>query len=203
VRSTPRRARRSRPSGDSPPTGGRIPLDRLPLVDDAIALRRFYESDAEAIAHACRDPEIPRWTFMAEGLTVPQARQWIARADDALHEANGLRLAIVDANDGMFMGQVGIGRLDWNERVGEIFYWMTAEARGRGVASRATKLLAAWAFEVLNLARIEIVVDPENESSQRVAAAAGFTREGVLRSYQRFKDGRMDAVMFSRLPTDP
>ena len=35
-----------------------------------------------------------------------------------------------------------------------------------------------------------------------VALAAGFTREGVLRSYQRFKDGRMDAVMFSRLPTD-
>ena len=175
----------------------------MPLDDDVVALRRFYDSDAEAIAHACRDPEIPRWTFMAENLTVPQARQWIERADDALHQATGLRLAIVDSGSGNFLGQIGIGRLDWNERVGEIFYWVAGEARGRGVATRATKLLAAWAFDVLNLARIEIVVNPDNEPSQRVAASAGFTREGVLRSYQRFKDGRMDAVMFSRLPTDP
>ena len=80
---------------------------------------------------------------------------------------------------------------------------MTAPARGRGVAARATKLLSAWAFDVLHLARIEITVDPRNDASQRVALAAGFTQEGVLRSYQRFKDGRMDAVMFSRLPGDP
>lgn len=181
----------------------RIPLDRLPLHDDTIALRLFVDADAEAIALACRDLEIPRWTFMAEGLTVPQAREWIRRADDALRNAKGLRLAIVDANDGRFLGQIGIGRLDWNEQVGEIFYWLAAEARGRGVAARAVRMLAAWAFDVLNLARIEIVVDPANDASQRVATAAGFTREGVLRSYQRFKDGRMDAVMFSRLPTDP
>ena len=87
-------------------------------------------------------------------------------------------------------------------RDNEIFYWVTAPARGRGLATRAAKLLSGWAFDVLDLARIEITVDPRNDTSQRVALAAGFTREGILRSYQRFKDGRMDAVMFSRLPTD-
>ena len=72
----------------------------------------------------------------------------------------------------------------------------------RIVATSATKLLSAWAFDVLHLARIEITVDPRNTASQRVALTAGFTHEGTLRSYQRFKDGRMDAVMFSRLPGD-
>jgi RimJ/RimL family protein N-acetyltransferase len=206
VRSTPRRARRSPRSGDSAVSGGRlerIPLDRLPLTDRVVSLRQLEISDASAIATACRDPEIPRWTFMSEGLTVPQARAWIETAHDALQRGRSLRLAITDAVEGTFLGQVGIGDLDWNQQVGEIFYWVAAPARGRGVATRAAKLLAAWAFEVLNLARIEITVDPRNNGSQRVALAAGFTREGVLRSYQRFKDGRMDAVMFSRLPGDP
>jgi RimJ/RimL family protein N-acetyltransferase len=180
----------------------RISLDALPLTDGVIALRRFELTDAPAIVEACRDPEIPRWTFMPEGLTVPQARAWIERAFDALQHARVVRLAIVDARDGSFLGQVGIGDLDWEQQVGEIFYWVAAPARGRGVATRATRLLTAWGFEELRLARIEITVDPENERSQRVAKGAGFTREGVLRSYQRFKDGRMDVVMFSRLPSD-
>jgi RimJ/RimL family protein N-acetyltransferase len=172
------------------------------LTDGDLALRPFVFADASAVAQACRDPEIPRWTFMPEGLTVPQARAWIERAHDALQRARAVRFAITDSADGTFLGQVGIGDLDWADQVGEIFYWIAAPARGRGVATRATKLMAAWAFDVLNLARIEITVDPQNEASQRVALGAGFTREGVLRSYQRFKDGRMDAVMFSRLPTD-
>jgi RimJ/RimL family protein N-acetyltransferase len=167
-----------------------------------VLLRLFQLADATAVATACRDPEIPRWTFMPEGLTVPQARAWIERAHDAQQRARAIRFAITDATDGTFLGQVGIGDLDWEQQVGEIFYWIAAPARGRGVATSATRLLAAWAFDVLHLARIEITVDPDNEASQRVALAAGFTREGVLRSYQRFKDGRMDAVMFSRLPSE-
>ncbi len=139
---------------------------------------------------------------MPERLTVPQARDWIERAEDTYQRARAVRFAIVDVATDQFAGQIGIGHLDWEQQMGEIFYWLAADARGKGFAARATRLVTAWAFDVLNFARIEITVDPENVASQRVATAAGFTREGVLRSYQRFKDGRMDAVMFSRLPTD-
>ena len=180
----------------------RIPLDRIPLGDGDLLLRPFVVSDADAVAAACRDPEIPRWTYMADGLTPAHARDWIKRAHDAQQRARALRLAIVDADDGTFLGQVGIGKLDWDQRVGEIFYWVVAGARGRGIAWRATCLLADWAFDALALARIEIIVNPHNEASLRAATAAGFTREGLLRSYQVFKGGRMDAVMFSRLPDD-
>ena len=140
---------------------------------------------------------------MARGLTVRQARDWIRRAEDARQYGRAVRFAIVDANDGSFLGQAGIGSLDWHDLVGEVFYWVVAEERGRGIASRSARLVSDWAFTSLGLARVEITVDPANERSQRAAERAGFVREGVLRSYQRFKDGRMDAVMFSRLPNDP
>jgi RimJ/RimL family protein N-acetyltransferase len=66
---------------------------------------------------------------------------------------------------------------------------------------RAVRLIARYAFEELGLGRVELITDPDNRSSQRVAEKVGFTREGVLRSHLLHPDGRRrDSVMFSLLP---
>jgi RimJ/RimL family protein N-acetyltransferase len=57
-------------------------------------------------------------------------------------------------------------------------------------------------IEYLELGRVEIRVDVENDASQLVAEAAGFTRESVLRSRAESKGRRWDEVMFSLLPAD-
>ncbi len=56
-------------------------------------------------------------------------------------------------------------------------------------------------MDELALQRLELITDPENHASQRVAAKVGFQREGVLRSHLPHPDGRRrDSVMFSLLP---
>jgi RimJ/RimL family protein N-acetyltransferase len=61
--------------------------------------------------------------------------------------------------------------------------------------------LARYAFEDLELGRLELITDPDNAASQRAAEKAGFTREGVLRSHLLHPDGRRrDSVMFSLVP---
>jgi RimJ/RimL family protein N-acetyltransferase len=57
-------------------------------------------------------------------------------------------------------------------------------------------------FANLHPARIELVTDPDNVASQRVAEKAGFVREGILRAYHEHRGRRVDVVMFSLLPTD-
>jgi RimJ/RimL family protein N-acetyltransferase len=52
------------------------------------------------------------------------------------------------------------------------------------------------------VARLELMTHVDNEASQAVARAAGFTREGVLRSYATLGCGISDVVMFSLLPGD-
>ena len=84
----------------------------------------------------------------------------------------------------------------------EIGYWIAREARRRAVGARATRLLARWALTDLGLERLELLANPENEASQRLAKRAGFTREGVLRSYRRRHGRREDLVMFSLLAED-
>jgi RimJ/RimL family protein N-acetyltransferase len=72
--------------------------------------------------------------------------------------------------------------------------------RGRGVASRAARLLSDWALTGLGLRRVGVLADPDNVAAQRAAQKAGFVREGVLRAIRQ--DPRTgeprDLVVFSR-----
>jgi RimJ/RimL family protein N-acetyltransferase len=102
--------------------------------------------------------------------------------------------------DGQVVGSVGM-TVSESEQTGTIGYWCVPAHRGRGVVTRAVGLLCRYAFDELHLERLQLVADPDNQASQRVAEKAGFTREGVLRSHLRHPDGRRrDSVMFSLLP---
>ncbi len=78
-------------------------------------------------------------------------------------------------------------------------YWLAPEARGRGVATRALRLAVAWAFAERGVELLELLAEPENEPSCRVAERGGFRREGVLRRYLPTPRGRRDVVIFSLL----
>ena len=61
-------------------------------------------------------------------------------------------------------------------------------------------VLAGWALEE-DFGRVELITDPDNVASQRVAEKVGFGREGVMRAHTLHRDGRRrDAVLFSLLP---
>ena len=95
---------------------------------------------------------------------------------------------------------IGLGVNSMNYR-GRIGYWVAAPARGRGVCTRALRLLSGWALDELELQRVDLITNPDNLASQRVAEKVGFRREGVLRAHLRHPDGRIrDSVMFSLLP---
>ncbi|HZT66855.1 MAG TPA: GNAT family N-acetyltransferase [Acidimicrobiales bacterium] len=170
------------------------------LEAGGVALRTFEERDAPDVAEACRDRDILRFTFMPDGLTDQGALEWIRRGMEWWPRGN-LRFAIVKADSDRVVGQVGLG-VDERHRSAEGYYWVAAPERGRGVASTALGLVVDWAF-TLGLERIFLLIHPQNEASNRLAARMGFTREGVLRSYEPVKDDRPDLVSWSLLPGDP
>jgi RimJ/RimL family protein N-acetyltransferase len=176
-----------------------IPLPDPPLSDGEILLRPWKRADAAALTAACRDPEIPRWTVVPRDYTERHARDFIDATAADLASGRELALAVVRHEDGSLLGAVGIASFDWVDLKAEIGYWVAAEARRGGVASRATRLAAEWALTRLGLERLELLAHPENEASQLVAERAGFTREGTLRRYRRRHGVREDLVMFSLL----
>jgi [ribosomal protein S5]-alanine N-acetyltransferase len=100
---------------------------------------------------------------------------------------------------GEVVGAVGLRLHEDYALQGSIGYWVAPEARGRGIATAALRIVSRWALRELGLPRVQLVTDPENEPSQRVAEAAGFRRDGLLRSYIELQGGRRDCVLYSLL----
>lgn len=95
------------------------------------------------------------------------------------------------------LGCVGLNRIDREARSANLGYWIGEAHRGRGLATWAATWTAAYGFRELGLARIEILVLPDNAPSLRVAAKLGAVREAVLPGAIEFQDRRADAVLFS------
>ena len=178
-----------------------LPLPDPPLTDGDIRLRPWERRDVPAVTAACQDPEIPRWTVVPHNYTERHARDFIGGTAADLAAGRELALAIVDFEDRV-LGALGLSNFDWPDLKAEIGYWVVAEARRRGVGARGTRLLALWAIASLGLERVELLANPGNEASLRLAERAGFTREGVLRRYRRRHGVREDLVMFSMLAED-
>ena len=178
------------------------PLPTPQLTDGEIAIRGRRESDIPAVVRACQDPEIPRYTRVPDNYTEAEARLFFSVADRRRDAGESLDLMVVEAPDGRVLGSIGLHMVPGDAHRAQIGYWVAASARGRGVATRAVGLLSRWAMQELRLERLDLRTLPENERSQRVAEAAGFTREGLLRSFDEHKGRRVDLVMYSLLPRD-
>ncbi|MGD0019909.1 MAG: GNAT family N-acetyltransferase [Candidatus Limnocylindrales bacterium] len=174
-----------------------------PLSDGIVALRPYRADDAPAVTVACQDPEIQRWIpIIPVPYTEADARRFILMTLQAWHDGTGYEFAIVDAATDRFVGSIGL-HLGPNPRLHAIGYLVAPEARRRGVASRALRLVTRWGFEHIHIERLALWTLPGNVASQAVAETAGFRFEGLVRNWISDRDDLpADAVMYSMTPED-
>jgi RimJ/RimL family protein N-acetyltransferase len=113
-------------------------------------------------------------------------------------DAKSLVEACAEDASRMF-GAVGLHAVSLTRRRAEIGYWTAPWARSQGVAQAALELLSDWALGPLGLERLDLYVEPENETSQRVAERAGYKRGALVRSGIALRGRRYDMLRFTRL----
>jgi RimJ/RimL family protein N-acetyltransferase len=173
-----------------------------PLADETVLLRPWRETDVADGLMAFSDPIIQRFSWpQAAPFTEVDARDYFDGQVAARLRGEEVQFALVEPGDEeAVLGCASLHSLNREQASAVVGYWLAPQARGRGVASSAVRLLAMWAFTTLGLARIELTCGPDNKASQRVAARCGFVCEGVMRSHMAFKGGRRNTVLFSLLP---
>jgi RimJ/RimL family protein N-acetyltransferase len=172
------------------------------LSDGVVLLRPFTHGDGPAIARNCSDPEVPRWTRVPSPYTEAHADLYVDRMEVDAARGEAVSFAVCAVGEGLALGSITLQRFDWDARRCEIGYYLGAAGRGRGLMTRAVRVVTPWGFAALGLRRLEIHAATGNPASQRVAERAGYVREGILRSYQQLKGVRQDLVCYSQLPED-
>jgi RimJ/RimL family protein N-acetyltransferase len=161
-------------------------------------LRPYRQQDVEADLAAVEHPSSARW-LNSHSTGDPSGDLGTVEAELAADRM--LVLTIADPEDDRYLGAIVLFARE--AETGELAYIVAPEARGRGLAPRALRVLGDWAFAELGMRRLQLRIEPENEISHAVALRAGYQREGTLRSAFVVRGRRADVVMYSRLPGDP
>ncbi|KAF2779862.1 acetyltransferase [Streptomyces sp. OM5714] len=151
------------------------------LRTDRLRLRPFTDADGDRLfalhgnTRVMRYWDSPPWTERA------RAERFLANCRTLEDEGTGARTAIDRASDGAFVGWCGLS--EWNpvHRSASFGYCLGEAMWGHGYATEAAHALLGWAFDALDLNRVQAEVDTRNPASARVLEKAGFVREGTLR----------------------
>ena len=168
-----------------PPITGRnmtrisLPTPTLPTA--RLRLRPFDDADANALftlhssAYVLRYWDAPPWSEPGH------AERFITACRQMAEDGTGARLAVDRVSDEAFIGWCSLNRWNPDYRSASLGYCFDDAAWGHGYATEAARALLRWAFDTLDLNRVQAETDTRNAASARVLEKLGFVREGTLR----------------------
>ncbi|MFE6769045.1 GNAT family N-acetyltransferase [Streptomyces griseus] len=193
-------------SGPSPTPGPAPAPDPLTVpslsAGPDFVLRPWEMSDLPLVREASLDPYIPLITTIPHRYSDAAAEAFVRRQWERAATGTGYPFAIVRSRDRRPVGAIGLWLRDLPEGRASLGYWLTAPARGQGVARAALRTVAGWALRDLGVPRLQLFVEPWNTASARIAEDVGFRREGLLRGWQQVGDERRDMTVYAMLNTD-
>ncbi|WP_269856030.1 GNAT family N-acetyltransferase [Streptomyces sp. RPT161] len=145
--------------------------DRIELTGEGLVLRDWTEADLAAMPELFDHPDIAYWTPIVSPFDEAAARARLDRDRQLRAEGTAILLAItIDGRTPL--GEVMLRRAPEGTELG---YAVGPTHRGRGLAARAVRVMAAYAFEQLGVEQVILELEAENAASVAVATKAGFS----------------------------
>ncbi len=146
-----------------------------------LRLRPFEQADAGDLYALHSDAGVLRYWDAPPWSEHGRAERFIAACRQMAEEGTGVRLAVDRVGDGAFIGWCALSRWNPDYRSASLGYIFDDAVWGHGYATEAAAALLAWAFDTLELNRVQAETDTRNVASARVLEKLGFVREGTLR----------------------
>lgn len=179
------------------------------LETPRLLLRQIRASDAPALYATFRDPQTMEFLGEEPFRSLEDAREHVRALNGWYAHHEGIRWGItrraatsVDWEADEVIGSCGLFRFDDGFYRAELGYELRRAHWRQGIMYEAVGALLAFAFNTLNLHRVEAVVDQGNLRSQGLLVKLGFTHEGTLRQRFFFRDRFWDELYFGLLRDD-
>jgi [ribosomal protein S5]-alanine N-acetyltransferase len=157
------------------------PLATPTLSTARLRLRPFDESDADDLFALHSNPDVLRYWDSPPWTERARADRFLATCRQLAQDGTGIRVVAERVSDGAFLGWCTLNRWNPDFRSASLGYCYNEAAWGQGYATEAARALLGWAYETLDLNRVQAETDTRNAGSARVLEKLGFSREGTLR----------------------
>jgi ribosomal-protein-alanine N-acetyltransferase len=174
---------------------------RLAAVSPEVAIRPAVRADADAVAalFAAQREHLAPWDPRREPGFFTRAGQCARLSAVERDRAAGTAYRFLILQDGELAGEVGITNIVRRSfQSANLGYWVAGERCGRGIATAAVAVICRFAFEELELHRLEAGTLLHNVGSQIVLDRNGFAPFGVAPGYLRIAGAWCDHVLFQR-----
>ncbi|MCA0349635.1 MAG: GNAT family N-acetyltransferase [Bacteroidetes bacterium] len=114
----------------------------------------------------------------------------------------GIEYAFVIIHYEKVIGRIGIYKIDLQNKIGEIGYWLAEDSQRKGIITKSCQVIIDFCFSKLQLNRVEIKCGTENFKSQSIPEKLNFKKEGILRQGELLYDQFIDLNLYSMLKSD-
>jgi len=177
--------------------------ERLPTINtERLSLRWISADDVDDFFAIYSNPEVMRYWSTPPLPDRTAAGKLIGEIHKGFEGRELLKWGIALRADNTLIGSVTLFHLDFTHRRAEIGYALGHPYWGKGYMQETLKAVFNYAFEVLNLHRIEADVDPRNTASIKTVERLGFQREGYLRERWQVNGEIQDAFFYGLIRPD-
>lgn len=170
----------------------------LPCVEGP-RVRLRAAADARAVYELYADKVATRFGYSPKLDSLGDAARLIEQWSDLARQRVLFHWGVARASDDHLLGHATLFKLEQEHRRAEIGYSIRRDHWGQGLGTEAVALLIGFAFDRLDLRRVEADVDPRNSGSIRVLEKLGFQREGYMRERWELGGEIQDGIFYGLL----
>ena len=166
------------------------------LENEQLLLRPLQVADFPSLLELTKDASL--WTYFTHDLsTLAGLETWAA----GHFSGDRLQLVVIDKRSGELLGSTGFGNyFPRDQRIEIGWTWLGKAFQGTGINTQMKSLMLQYAFEELEMLRVEFKTDVLNLPARQALLRLGATEEGVLRSHTLMTQGRRrDTIYYSFL----
>ncbi len=158
-------------------------------VLDGLILRKVEPNDAStlfSILDENREHFMQWLPFVALLMDVSEMQDYVDSVASPTESADMIYVIIYKKE---LVGLVGLKDCDFFNNRAELGYWLSPLYEGLGIMKRSVDCLIDYAFNDLDMHRIELFCAEGNKKSERVAIRSGFLFEGIVHDGELMADG--------------
>ncbi|WP_205944994.1 GNAT family N-acetyltransferase [Pedobacter psychrodurus] len=164
-------------------------------------MRQFHHNDLASIFNGLSHPDVIRYYGVSYS-NLEETLNQLTWFNDLQKNETDIWWAICDKGNYKFYGAIGFNDLSKIDKKAEIGFWLLPEYWGKGIVKEVADPVCSYAFEKLDLIKIEAMVETENENSKKVLKKIGFDYQKTMKNYEIKYDRFISLEIYAKLKTN-